>query len=189
MKTFAVRAAAIVWTQFLGFVPVGVDGGAGAEARGPLDDVAAGVHRDRDGSRDSGPTWTNAPPGPMEGRRGRLAGSGSLEQRTRRINGQTRTSPAKGSVAARALQQQTFSGNLNGAPTPTGNPDCGQIPEYCANGCHSLWYSVLGTGGPMSASSCGAADYDQVIYVFEGGRCSSLACIGTTRSFMPHIQI
>jgi hypothetical protein len=80
------------------------------------------------------------------------------------------------------------SGDLAGAISPTDNPDsC--TDEYgsssCVNGCPSLWYTVEGTGFPMTASSCiggiGFAGYDQRIIVWGGTSCYDKQCVGTSK--------
>jgi hypothetical protein len=72
----------------------------------------------------------------------------------------------------------TVSGSTVGAPWPTGNPTCGD----CANGCSSKTYAVVGTGGPMVASTCGSNCYSNDflprIIVYKGSSCASLTCIG-----------
>lgn len=79
----------------------------------------------------------------------------------------------------------SVSGNTAGAPSPAGYPLCGE----CANGCPSKTYAVVGTGGEMTATTCGLEygsdyesgsrpGYDTRIVVYEGSSCSSLRCIG-----------
>jgi hypothetical protein len=77
------------------------------------------------------------------------------------------------------------SGDTTSAISPSDNPAvC--IDEYggssCVNGCPSLWYSVKGTGHPMTATSCAAgASYDQRIVVWGGTSCSDKQCVGASK--------
>jgi hypothetical protein len=78
-----------------------------------------------------------------------------------------------------------ISGNNAGAISPTDNPNGGCLDNYgvayCLNGCPSLWYAVKGTGLPMTASTCGFANYDTRIIVWGGTSCSDKTCIGTSK--------
>jgi hypothetical protein len=72
------------------------------------------------------------------------------------------------------------------AISPTDNPTV--CPNEiglndCLNGCPSLWYTVIGTGLSMTASSCAPgtyADYDQRIIVWGGTSCSDKTCVGAS---------
>ena len=44
------------------------------------------------------------------------------------------------------------------------------------NTTNGVWYSVVGTGNPITLSTCNAANYDTKISVFEGG-CEALICV------------
>jgi hypothetical protein len=69
------------------------------------------------------------------------------------------------------------SGSTIEAPSPSGNPTCG----FCDNGCESKTYTVVGSGGPMVASTCGYVGFDTRIIVYEGSSCAALTCIGERR--------
>lgn len=176
----AVRATQLLTFITVVAVVVVIGGnGAGAEARGPFDDetTAAGAARGCNGGPDGGG-------GPALDRRGDgLAAAEAQEPQALRTVGQQPAAPSgEGSTVARKLQEQVFYGRIYQAPSPTGNPVCAADPSYCVNACPSLWYRVVGTGGPITASSCGEEIYfDQIIWVFEGSSCSSLTCIGATR--------
>ena len=71
----------------------------------------------------------------------------------------------------------SVSGSTDGAPFPTSNPVCGE--SFCANGCPSRTYTVVGTGERMVASTCSSATvFDTQIYVYEGTECGALTCLG-----------
>jgi hypothetical protein len=61
-------------------------------------------------------------------------------------------------------------GTNRGATVDSEAPVCGDIRAP------GVWYSVAGTGGPMSASVCGTANFDSRIAVFSG-TCGALTCI------------
>lgn len=164
--TRAVKAT-ILLSLLLGIVVTAAGAtDAGTASHRPVDDeanAAAFAVSDRDEEH-------------RDGRRGRLAPVKKEQGRGLGTDSQSVLLP-NGSSAARKLQQQIFIGRTDDAPRPTGNPGCGP----CANGCRSLWYSVVGTGGRITASSCLATEYDQLILVFKGSSCSSLSCIGTIK--------
>jgi hypothetical protein len=72
----------------------------------------------------------------------------------------------------------TVSGSTVGAPWATGNPTCSDR----ANGGSSKTYTVVGTGGPMvastCASNCASNQFNPKIIVYNGSSCASLTCIG-----------
>jgi hypothetical protein len=42
-----------------------------------------------------------------------------------------------------------------------------------------VWFRAMGTGGLMTATTCGDTDFDTKISVFEGFSCSGLQCVST----------
>ncbi len=52
-------------------------------------------------------------------------------------------------------------------------PGCPGIPPVAGIG---VWYSLIGTGNSITASTCGAADFDTVLTVICGGCPPSLCC-------------
>lgn len=116
--------------------------------------------------------------GALLGANAAAAADASPERLVAVEDGPTETAPPP---PARYLDEdlQVFVGSTVGAPSPTDNPICPYVQDYCVNGCPSLWYSVVGTGGDITVSSCGTVNYDQVYHIFEGNSCSDLACYGT----------
>jgi hypothetical protein len=76
------------------------------------------------------------------------------------------------------------SGNTTtGAAPPYGLSFCTteRNVENCNVGCPSKFYTVVGTGGNMTASTCGGATWDTILYVRAGSTsspCSKLTCTG-----------
>ncbi len=69
----------------------------------------------------------------------------------------------------------TYTGTTVGSTTEA-------IPAACGNTTSpSVWYSIVGTGGTITASLCGSA-YDTQISIFSG-TCAALTCIGTNDDF------
>jgi hypothetical protein len=66
----------------------------------------------------------------------------------------------------------TISGNTSAASPDLIPAGCG---VYTTEG--TLWYSIVGTGSPMTASTCGLF-YNTQISVYTGG-CNSLTCVNT----------
>lgn len=162
--TIAVPAAAVILVAF--FAAFGSLDGAvtGGLAQPPSDD-GWGAIADRESARNGeglAALRSLAPPSTNEDKRRVLTtATGASEQRL------LQTPPP-----------QVFYGDTSTAPYTTANPDCKDGSFFCSNGCRSLWYSVLGRDY-ITASSCGAANYDQVIHVFKGSSCTSLTCFGT----------
>jgi hypothetical protein len=90
-----------------------------------------------------------------------------------------------GGPRARRLQQTlNANGTTEGADRPYGLPFCTDERgrQYCSVGCPSKFYTVVGTGGNMTASTCEGVLWDTRLTVREGStrsRCSALTCIGT----------
>jgi hypothetical protein len=84
----------------------------------------------------------------------------------------------------RRLQQTLSATNSTaGAALPYGLRFCADERgvEYCQIGCPSKFYTVAGTGGNMTASLCGGADWDTLLVVRQGSTnssCSELTCVG-----------
>lgn len=81
-------------------------------------------------------------------------------------------------AGGRRLPSTSATGTTVGAPSPSGNPACGGT---CENGCPAKWFSVVGTGATITASTCNFAtsgSYNSRLVVFSGA-CSSLTCVGT----------
>jgi hypothetical protein len=66
-------------------------------------------------------------------------------------------------------------GTTDDAARPSFAPPCSNVIDSAG-----VWYTVLGTGGPMTASTCpldgGGAEFDTRISVY-GGTCDSLTCL------------
>jgi hypothetical protein len=83
----------------------------------------------------------------------------------------------------RRLETASDSGDTTGAALPYGLPFCTSEYGYtsCNIGCPSKFYTVAGTGGDMTASTCGGATWDTLLYVRAGSTnlsCSELTCVG-----------
>jgi hypothetical protein len=83
----------------------------------------------------------------------------------------------------RRLVSVSDSGDTTGAALPYGLPFCTSELgyTYCNIGCPSKFYAVDGTGGDMTASTCGGADWDTLLVVRQGSTnstCSELTCVG-----------
>jgi hypothetical protein len=66
----------------------------------------------------------------------------------------------------------TVSGNTQSSTTDPENDTCGN------SNAGGVWYSVVGTGGDMRATTCNAgSNYDTRLSVFSG-TCGALACVG-----------
>ncbi len=67
-------------------------------------------------------------------------------------------------------------------PSATGGATLNALPDAGLPACGAafdspgVWYSIIGTGGLMTASLCGGASYDSRVTVFEGA-CGSLSCV------------
>lgn len=97
--------------------------------------------------------------------------------------------PAPTSSAAPTPSPPTFDvrGSTDGAPSPVGNPECS---IRCTNGCPSRWYTVTGSGGFMSASTCnkGVSEFAATINVFLGF-CKNLRCLSTLCAKSPALVL
>jgi hypothetical protein len=76
-----------------------------------------------------------------------------------------------------------FSGDTTSAALSSGNL-IGACSSYidCINGCRSHFYKVTGgTGGLITASTCGTTSFGQRTYVWKGSSaaCSSFTCTST----------
>jgi hypothetical protein len=94
-------------------------------------------------------------------------------------------------VADQAVITAHFTGDTTGAPLSAGNP----VEQYvggcqgyttCINGCRSVFYKVKGRPSlytDVGATTCGAASFQQRLYVWEAGGasagCSTFTCVGT----------
>jgi hypothetical protein len=68
----------------------------------------------------------------------------------------------------------TYSGSTAGATPDALVASCGDAIAVVANG---VWYSVMGTGFPLVASTCEGTNFDTQISVFVGFSCSDLECV------------
>jgi hypothetical protein len=69
-----------------------------------------------------------------------------------------------------AQNPAVVAGTNRGATVDSEAPACGTIRAP------GVWYTVAGTGGDMSASTCNAANFDSRISVFSG-TCGALTCV------------
>jgi hypothetical protein len=115
--------------------------------------------------------------------------SAERSTRTRRRSGNScnrpcERAPSRAVFRHLELSSAIFGALTAGAVSPTDNPPVcpNEIDRSdCLNGCPSLWYSVIGTGLSMTASSCAPgtfADFDQRIIVWGGTSCSDKTCVG-----------
>ncbi|MEO8067098.1 MAG: T9SS type A sorting domain-containing protein [Flavobacteriales bacterium] len=67
---------------------------------------------------------------------------------------------------------QSIAGNTDAATADT-------IPGFCGTGIEAagIWYTFVGNGGYMNATTCGAASYDTRLNVYTGP-CGALGCVG-----------
>lgn len=72
----------------------------------------------------------------------------------------------------------TVTGDTTNAPAPSTNPQClSETNDDCVNGCASLWYTIIGTGGTITATTCSAGtDFDTRLVLYRGS-CASLTCV------------
>jgi hypothetical protein len=68
----------------------------------------------------------------------------------------------------------TYSGTTVGATPDALVASCGGATAVVANG---VWYTVVGTGSPLVASTCEGTNFDTQISVFVGFGCSELECV------------
>jgi hypothetical protein len=93
----------------------------------------------------------------------------------------SRTSRGAAVFAERQLGLQdiaTISGDTTNAPVPLGNPttSCASSSR-CINGCRSLFYTVVGTGGQMGASPCDpSTNFSPEVHLWEGSTCYNFKC-------------
>jgi hypothetical protein len=96
----------------------------------------------------------------------------------------------------RSLQQQQLppyariAGDTTNAPVSAGNPNSncgGTTVSGCINGCRSLYYTVVGTGRDMVASTCDEDAYQSAIHVWEGDSAANLQCANGTYGSTPDL--
>ncbi len=103
-------------------------------------------------------------------------GDGDLSQRVGPVGFTTIAEPlAPNALCANAIA-------LECAASAEGNTELGLVSNgpACGSGnitTKGLWYSVVGNGQVIEASTCNATGYDSKISVFTGG-CNGLTCIG-----------
>lgn len=73
----------------------------------------------------------------------------------------------------------TTAGSTRGGTIDFGFPSCGQGSEVIAPG---VWYTVIGTGGPLTVDTCDGSDFNNKINVYQGG-CPSPVCVGGNNNF------
>eukprot|EP00339_Tiarina_fusa_P012669 CAMPEP_0117085010 /NCGR_PEP_ID=MMETSP0472-20121206/59804_1 /TAXON_ID=693140 ORGANISM="Tiarina fusus, Strain LIS" /NCGR_SAMPLE_ID=MMETSP0472 /ASSEMBLY_ACC=CAM_ASM_000603 /LENGTH=2345 /DNA_ID=CAMNT_0004814179 /DNA_START=233 /DNA_END=7270 /DNA_ORIENTATION=- len=77
-------------------------------------------------------------------------------------------------TAITAIPFSAYSGSTAGASADGLVSRCGDATAVVANG---VWYSVMGTGFPLVASTCEGANFDTQISVFVGFGCNDLDCV------------
>ncbi|MCG3132718.1 MAG: hypothetical protein FLDDKLPJ_03584 [Phycisphaerae bacterium] len=73
----------------------------------------------------------------------------------------------------------TTPGSTRGGSIDSGFPSCGQGSDVIAPG---VWYTVIGTGGPLTVDTCDGADFNNKINVYQGS-CLAPVCVGGNNNF------
>jgi hypothetical protein len=63
---------------------------------------------------------------------------------------------------------------LNGATVDTQAPSCGSASSPTVPG---VWYTIIGDGGAITASTCTGTDFDSQLSIFTGSSCGQLTCV------------